>query len=288
MVRLNFHSLVMDLILENYQSSDDEIEIIEPVPERVPELVVIEDDEEIEIIEPAPQREEQPVAFENLTRREQKELFLQVINQFPPVNTETYICNWCPSRLRKGSVIRHVREQHPDQIGPHWRNLCQFSTKSLRPILKDLSTEVIEDNRVTVYADISWGGSRKKRHPLADVIGSHSVRKGLNEFRDRGTRRLRMLTISDEVTNMHNLWRAGKDQAGRYGLAMPPAMDSACPICLTEGPNTNKSVFFHWNYPNNALHLFCTHCIQQSITLGNSRCPSCNEAGYPIRLYHQK
>ena len=289
----------MDLILENYQSSDDDVEIVEiiepvPVPEiHVPEIpepepIVIEDDEEIEIIEPAPEREERPVPFENLTRREQKQLFNREINPFPVVNTETYICNWCPTRLRKGSVVRHVREQHPGQVGPHWRNLCHFSTRSLRPVLKDLTTEMVEDNRITVFADVSWGGSRKKRHKLADIIGSRSIRRGLTEMRDRGTRRQRMLTMSDDVTGMHDLWRASKDEAGRYGLAMPPEMDSQCPICLENGPNTNKSVFYHWNHPNNGLHRFCTNCIELSISLGNSRCPACNESGYPIRLYHKK
>ena len=52
MVRLNFTVSKMDLILEDYQSSDDDVEIvevIEPVPEiqvpeiPVPEPIVIED-----------------------------------------------------------------------------------------------------------------------------------------------------------------------------------------------------------------------------------------------------
>ena len=51
MVRLNFTVSKMDLILEDYQSSDDDVEVIEPVPVPeiqvpeipVPEPIVIED-----------------------------------------------------------------------------------------------------------------------------------------------------------------------------------------------------------------------------------------------------
>ena len=267
MVRLNFDSLKMDLIREYYQS-DEEVE-------------------EIEIIEDQ-NREPEPVAFENLTRREQKELFKEIINPYPVIDTERYTCNWCPSTLTKGSVIRHVRQSHPEHLGPHWRNLCRRSTKSLQPVLKDLTTELTEERRIKVFAHVSWGGSRKKRHLLADVIGSHSIRTGLNQFRESGARRLRMLTLSDEVTQMYDLWRAVKDQAGRYGLAMPPTLDDECAICLNKGPNTNKSVYFHWDNPDNQHHRFCTDCIQLNISLGNTNCPLCNEPGYPIRLHHLK
>ena len=54
-----------------------------------------------------------------------------------------------------------------------------------------------------------------------------------------------MLIGSDEVQNMYDLWRAGKNEGGKYGRAM---VATECSICLSTDPNVNKSVFYHWDY----------------------------------------
>ena len=140
------------------------------------------------------------------------------------------------------------------------------------------------DNRIKVNAHISWSRSRIIVHPLADVIGSRNVREGLNQLGNHGPRPQRMLVGSDEVQNIYELWRAAKNEGGKYGMSMVP---TECSICLNTDRNVNKSVFFHWNYPFNHMHKFCTSCIQTATTVSD-RCPLCNETGFPVRLYHAK
>ena len=72
-IRLKITVSKMDLIRDNYQSSDDE-EI---------EVIVIEDD-------PEPV----PIPFELLTPREKKEVFKQELVAFPEIKLEKYRCNW--------------------------------------------------------------------------------------------------------------------------------------------------------------------------------------------------
>ena len=270
----------MDLIRENYQSSDEEPEMIaipeepEPLPEEEePEVIIIPD-------EPEPL----PVPFEMLTPREKKQVFRQELVNFPKTGIEKYRCNWCPELISRGSVQRHVRTVHPDRFGGDWRDHCTPSDRPLVPILKTLSTEMDDNQRIKVKAHVSWSRSRLKVHPLEDVIGSRSIREGLNHLGNNGPRPQRMLIGSDEVQNMYDLWRAAKNEGGKYGLAMQP---TECAICLVTNPNVNKSVFYHWDYPRNDLHKFCTTCIQTSVTMSD-RCPLCNETGFPVRLYHAK
>ena len=253
----------MDLIRDNYQSSDEE-EI---------EVIVIEDD-------PEPV----PIPFEQLTPREKKEVFKQELVVFPEIKIEKYRCNWCPELMSRQSVQRHVRTVHPDRHGGDWRNHCHLSNRPLVPVLKKLTTEMDDNQHIKVNAHISWSRSRNMVHPLADVIGSRNIREGLNILGNSGPRPQRMLIGSDEVQNMYDLWRAGKNEGGKYGLAMEA---TECSICLSTDPNVNKSVFYHWDYPRNDLHKFCTPCIQNNISI-TDRCPLCNETGFPVRLYHAK
>ena len=100
----------MDLIRDNYQSSDDE-EI---------EVIVIDDD-------PEPV----PIPFEQLTPREKQEVFKQELVAFPEIKLDKYRCNWCPELMSRQSVQRHVRTVHPDRYGGDWRDHCHLSTISL-------------------------------------------------------------------------------------------------------------------------------------------------------------
>jgi len=137
----------MDLILENYQSSDEE-ELAEPEvlaePEILNELLEAED---IEIIEIPDEDEPLPVPFDNLTPREKKEVFRQELIPHPEIKIQKYRCNWCPELMSRNSVQRHVRTVHPDRHGGDWRDHCYLSNRPLLPVLEKLTTEMDNDNQ---------------------------------------------------------------------------------------------------------------------------------------------
>ena len=57
-----------------------------------------------------------------------------------------------------------------------------FQPDHCETVLKDLTTEMVEDNRITVFADVSWGGSRKKDINWLTSLARAAFAEGLLSF----------------------------------------------------------------------------------------------------------